>query len=537
VGIHPHFTRSFFKGYIGIYATSALDWKRYQALTHLETSYTSDQLLNSISLCENLTSFVIRQGDIRAYSKTLEAFLNIRCLELHSVSIYSDYPVRPKWAALYEILKTATRLEELVLNDLRPVSADDTSLSHWTTAMPNLKSLSIFHSIEVKTFSDVGLQAIGDNLGKNLEKFVVFRCDITDTGLAEFIHKCPQLKTLQIPFTEIGDKALSAISEKLRDKIIDLDISVCAFVTDVGLLNLLQSLNHLKTLKIYGLHNAVGINEAKRNLFNLAKKKRVKIIYHDNPVTEELELYGNSHELYEWPTTKEPKPKSANFNPMDYDDEKIYICPFGCGAIVEEGLKEDHLLVCLKAPRNCPNKNSGCKYKAVGTLINSHLLVCQYYGLKCMICNEIMTRDQFQVHTETKHNETQNNYGISPLRFKCPLKIYSCRYAKGDCTHLKRCKSYVIVCPGCKKEMSIIEWEKHHYQHESENTLENSFANLEMKKEKRKGKDREERCIDKRVWTLPEGCTLEDFLETRLRKKPPPKHSYYYLPPQMLFVE
>ena len=75
------------------------DWSRFEQLAHFETSYTTDALISSLSVCPNLVSLVLSHGDLRTHTRNLETFQKLKSLQLSHIAVYSDYPVRPKWSA------------------------------------------------------------------------------------------------------------------------------------------------------------------------------------------------------------------------------------------------------------------------------------------------------------------------------------------------------------------------------------------------------------------------------------------------------
>jgi len=93
------------------------DWNRFEQLAHFETSYTTDALISSLSVCPNLVSLVLSHGDLRTHSRNLETFQRLKSLQLSHIAVYSDYPVRPKWSAFEDGEHVLSLLFSLLFND------------------------------------------------------------------------------------------------------------------------------------------------------------------------------------------------------------------------------------------------------------------------------------------------------------------------------------------------------------------------------------------------------------------------------------
>lgn len=80
-------------------------------------------------------------------------------------------------------------------------------------------------------------------------------CAATDDGVVSFVMACSKLKVLRIPGSPITDESINAVSKHLPDLAL-LDVSRCGFLTRSSLSEL-ATLRSLRTLSVYGLHNAV----------------------------------------------------------------------------------------------------------------------------------------------------------------------------------------------------------------------------------------------------------------------------------------
>ena len=110
----------------------------------------------------------------------LVAFRNLRRLALRNVSVYSNYPIRPQWAALKDgaspqnacmahrhggstawhslaapacpVLGAAGEVQDLEINAPRPAPLVDTTLREWIVACPKITALRLVCNSKYATF-------------------------------------------------------------------------------------------------------------------------------------------------------------------------------------------------------------------------------------------------------------------------------------------------------------------------------------------------------------------------------------------------
>lgn len=265
------------------------------------------------------------------------------------------------------------------------------------------------------------------------------------------MSKCPHIKSLSVPFSEAGDETLEALLEHCKE-LKHLDISTCHNISDVGLTTFLMKTT-VDSIKIYGLHNAVGIREGKARIFQIIKDKRIKVSYSPN-LLEPFLLEGSPDEddhtwlTYSFSLTGFRPERSRRFFPKNCDCQEV-CCPFGCGTMIEACFQADHIRVCQLATKRCPNWSLGCQERLLGFQLNTHIEMCSFNMIYCPECKESVLRRDYSAHTAS-HLEPRRE-----TTRRCPFRNHGCEVPPEEVTleHVKNCSFYMMGCPECKEPM------------------------------------------------------------------------------------
>jgi len=155
------------------------DWPSFTALESLAASALTPRVLSHLACLRRLRKLSLVHCDIRVNDETLETFRRIETLELDGCSIYSNFPVRPIWAALADVLRVAQNLQTLKLHSIGPAVISDEYLAKWVEQCPHLESLEVVCS-EMGRASNVGpktFRALADTCGPVLRRLSLFQCD------------------------------------------------------------------------------------------------------------------------------------------------------------------------------------------------------------------------------------------------------------------------------------------------------------------------------------------------------------------------